>query len=301
MQNTTTGSNNVAIGYGAMLSSTTGHNSVAVGFEALEDMTTAADNTAVGHSSGKNITTGYKNTAVGQNSLVSATTHYQNTAIGYDALHDCTGNNNTAVGFQAGQNITSGSNNVTIGWQSGTSLTTGSRSCIIGYLVNASGATIGDELVVHAGNATVTAFGNGTAFLGAHSAGGSAGAVYRSQNSSSWNTTSDERIKKDITDNTDGLSIINQIKVRNFKYRTEDEITVDSLKPYSRIDCGTGNHIGVIAQELETVAAQCVSDETTGLKSVDTDELFWIMLNAVKELSTKNTALETRVATLEAA
>ena len=176
----------------------------------------------------------------------------------------------------------------------------------MGYLVAPSGATIGDELVVHAGNATVSAFGNGTAFVGAHGSGGSAGAVYRTGNSSSWSTTSDERIKKEITDNTDGLSIINQVKVRNFKYRTDVEIAEDSLKTYSRADCGIGTHIGVIAQELETVAPQCVTTETTGLKAVDTDELFWMMLNSVKELSvkvtaleTENTALKARVTTLE--
>ena len=163
---------------------------------------------------------------------------------------------------------------------------------MVGFLVSGSGADVGDELVLHAGNASITAFGNGTAMIGAHTAGGNAGAVYRTGNSSSWSTTSDQRIKKDITDNTDGLSIIEGIKVRNFKYRTADEITEDSLKNYSMTDCGTGNHIGVIAQELETVAAQCVTTETTGLKTVDTDELFWIMLNAVKELSTKVTALE---------
>ena len=62
----------------------------------------------------------------------------------------------------------------------------------------------------------------------------------------------------------------------------------------------------MIAQELETVVSQCVTTETTGLKAVDTDELFWMMLNSVKELSvkvtaleTENTALKARVTTLE--
>ena len=226
----TTGAENTAVGYNALSVCTTGHNSTAVGQDALEDMTTAADDTAVGHRALANCTTGYKNTAVGKDSLTAVTTGYQNSAVGYDSLKDCTGNNNSALGFQAGHNITTGTNNVTIGYQAGADLTTGNRSCLIGYLVNASGATIGDELVLHAGNATVTAFGDGTSFIGAHSSGGTAGGVYRVTNSSSWSTTSDERIKKDITDNTDGLSIINQVKVRNFKYRTEDEITVDSLK-----------------------------------------------------------------------
>jgi hypothetical protein len=38
-------------------------------------------------------------------------------------------------------------------------------------------------------------------------------------------TVSDERIKKNITDNNIGLEAINKIQVRNFEYRTEDEIS----------------------------------------------------------------------------
>ena len=51
----------------------------------------------------------------------------------------------------------------------------------------------------------------------------------------------------------------------------------------------------MIAQELETVVSQCVTTETTGLKAVDTDELFWIMLNSIKELSSENNALKARL------
>jgi len=57
----------------------------------------------------------------------------------------------------------------------------------------------------------------------------------------------------------------------------------------------------VIAQELEKVLPDCVETQSTGIKTVDSDNLTWYLINAVKELSTKNTALETRVAALEAA
>mgnify|MGYP001159809072 FL=1 len=40
---------------------------------------------------------------------------------------------------------------------------------------------------------------------------------------------------------------------------------------------------------------------TTGCLTVNSDNLTWYLVNAIKELSTKNTALETRVAALEAA
>ena len=40
------------------------------------------------------------------------------------------------------------------------------------------------------------------------------------------------------------------------------------------------------------LAPSCVTTNDKGVKTVDTDELFWHMLNAIKELSAKVTALE---------
>ena len=53
--------------------------------------------------------------------------------------------------------------------------------------------------------------------------GGSSG-VYNSDNTSTWQTTSDARIKKNIIDNNTGLEKIKQIRVRNFEYRTPEEV-----------------------------------------------------------------------------
>ena len=63
----------------------------------------------------------------------------------------------------------------------------------------------------------------------------------------------------------------------------------------------SGTQIGVIAQELETVAPNCVRTDSHGKKQTDTTELFWHLVNAVKELSTENTAVKARLAALEAA
>ena len=51
----------------------------------------------------------------------------------------------------------------------------------------------------------------------------------------------------------------------------------------------------LIAQELEAVAPKCVKTESTGVKTVDSDELFWHMLNSIKELSAKVAELESRL------
>ena len=44
-------------------------------------------------------------------------------------------------------------------------------------------------------------------------------------------TTSDRRIKKNIVDNNEGLSLINQIAVKNFEYKTAEEIESDGEVP----------------------------------------------------------------------
>ena len=128
-------------------------------------------------------------------------------------------------------------------------------------------------------------------------------------------------MKKDIVDNTDGLSIINQVKVRNFKYKqytdgspnsVDDTVDMSEFPEADNVNqvlIGQGKtetQIGIIAQELETVAPSCVTTNERGVKTVVTDELFWNMINSIKELSTKvdtleteNTALKARVTTLE--
>ena len=118
-------------------------------------------------------------------------------------------------------------------------------------------------------------------------------------------TTSDERIKKNIVNNNIGLDKIKQIQVRNFEYRTVDEIT-DFDNPKSAFVDKEGTQLGVIAQELETILPDMVETRSTGVKSVNSNNLTWYMINAIKELSTKvttleteNTALKARVTTLE--
>ena len=115
--------------------------------------------------------------------------------------------------------------------------------------------------------------------------------MFNTNNTTTWNQTSDERIKKNIVDNNKGLEFINQIQVRNFEYRTESEIT-DFKNPKSAVVEKSGVQIGTIAQEIEKVLPELVTESSAGVKNVNTDPLVWYLINAVKELSTKVTALE---------
>ena len=121
------------------------------------------------------------------------------------------------------------------------------------------------------------------------------GGVYNTGNTSSWNTTSDERIKKNIVDSTVGLAEINKIKVRNFEYRTASEITDSALQSFDLEEIAvkqTGVQVGCIAQELETVLPSAVVEDDRGIKNVQGDELTWHLIKAVQELSVEVNALK---------
>jgi hypothetical protein len=86
------------------------------------------------------------------------------------------------------------------------------------------------------------------------------------------------------------------VQVRNFEYRTEDEIT--ELPTTSAVD-KQGVQLGVIAQEIQAVLPDMVKEETTGVLSVNPDNMTWYLVNAVKQLSAQVTALTARITTLE--
>ena len=56
---------------------------------------------------------------------------------------------------------------------------------------------------------------------------------------------------------------------------------------------------GVIAQEIEEILPECIKVSEKGAKTVNNDPVIWALVNAVKELSAKNDALEARIKTLE--
>ncbi len=335
LSNNTTGGSNVAIGRNALLTSTYRHSQVAigqnalrlctdgysntaVGMDALDACTTGYQNVAFGEHAGRYITSGDYNVCVGRYGGSGITEGNNNIAIGpYALMATVTGNNNVCMGYEAGTAITSGAQNTCLGKEAGKSLTTGSHSICVGYRAGKDQmTTTGDQLYIANGSFSA---GNDNCFI----YGNSLGELIQGSNSSSWYTTSDSRLKKNIVDNNVGLSIIDNIKVRNFEYKTEAEIDRSefpkvSTDKYTKEEAdegeGTegdykqglalihpGTQLGVIAQELESIAPNCVKTDHREVKTVSTDDLFWHMINAIKELSTKNTALEARIATLEAA
>jgi hypothetical protein len=309
---------NVAVGFNALGGDTLGSRSTAIGYGALlaQNFLTAVDNynTAVGFNAGVAVTTGWQNTIVGGLAGDAMTSGDVNTFIGYQAAGDgiVTGARNTAVGGNSGLDLTSGASNTLIGNNAGQGVTTGANNICLGYQAGYGAGVGGSNLVTGnsniyigaiahpsgAGNTTEIVIGYNSAGKGTNTgfinAGG--GGNYQGNNSSAWSTVSDRRLKKNIVDSTIGLAEINQLQVRNFEYLTADEITeLPTASAVGRV----GVQLGVIAQEIQAVLPNCVKEESTGVLSVDPDNLTWHLIKAVQELSAKNDALEARIATLE--
>jgi hypothetical protein len=112
----------------------------------------------------------------------------------------------------------------------------------------------------------------------------------RKQGGGSFNSLSDARLKTDVADYSKGLSALKTLRPVSYKY-------VDK-KTGALID---RTFIGLIAQEVEQTAfSNIVGTDPDGYKTVDSSEIIFALVNAVKELSTEINILKTKVANLEA-
>ncbi|MFH1230276.1 MAG: tail fiber domain-containing protein [Planctomycetota bacterium] len=99
--------------------------------------------------------------------------------------------------------------------------------------------------------------------------------------SNTWTISSDKRIKKNISDFTDGLNIVMKLKPHTYQYNGLGGKGYD----------GTGTHIGFVAQEVEPIAPYMVetSKGTIGgvqisdFKNYQGHALSFILVNAIQE------------------
>jgi len=305
---TTSATGVTAIGYQAGQNNTS-NNATFVGYQAGQS-NTGTGNTFVGLQSGSANTSGASNSSLGQGTLGSNVSGSNNVAMGRDALTTNTAGNNSAVGYQALTAASSATFNAAFGYQAGNAITTGGQNTILGGVAGriiatggnntyigvnstASSAAATNEIVICTD--TSTGKGSNTGFI--TPAPSSPGGMYQGNNSAAWSVASDQRLKKNIVDNNVGLNAINAIQVRNFEYRLPEE--VEELS----VDCAIdkkGVQLGVIAQELQAVLPDCVKQESTGVLSVDSDNLTWYTINAIKQLSAALDAANARIAALEA-
>lgn len=103
----------------------------------------------------------------------------------------------------------------------------------------------------------------------------------------SFNTTSDARLKENIVDYAKGLTALKQLHTVNYNYN--DITPLGSQTEHKTFT-------GLIAQEVEqTPFANMVKTDADGYKSLDSSELVYALINAVKELSAEVDALKAKL------
>ena len=98
------------------------------------------------------------------------------------------------------------------------------------------------------------------------------------------NATSDRRLKYVGKENTSGLDKIRQLKVFNYTFKKDEKKTP---------------HVGVIAQDLQKIFPDAVSKAKDGFLKIRFEDMFYAMINAIKELDAKYKAQEQRINELE--
>jgi hypothetical protein len=270
----TSGYSNIAVGVYTMRSTTTGTNNVAMGRDAMYYNTSGGSNVAIGDTALIQNTSGSYNVSLGDHALASNTTSNASLAIGAFSMQSSTGAGNIGVGHGTGQN--------------GVSITTGTYNICVGVNASTSAATDTNEITISANSGNNSqGRGSNTGYMVPGSGG-----MYQGNNSATWSVSSDQRLKKNIVDNNVGLDKVAQIQVRNFEYRTEDEITE---LPKNQAIKKQGVQLGVIAQELQAILPDCIKEESTGVFSVNSENITWHLINAIKELNAKVIALEARL------
>tara|TARA_Y100000310_G_C20536352_1_gene741054 strand:- start:41 stop:1135 length:1095 start_codon:yes stop_codon:yes gene_type:complete len=283
-------SDNVGIGKGVFSALTSGTKNVVIGANAGDAITTSYEGVVIGHNAGTSLAGGERNVAIGMDALDTQSGAGGAVAVGWNALKGANNSYATAIGYQAGAS----------GY--------GSNSTYVGY--QAYGSSNQNEIIISTGNPV----GAGANSI---SIGKNGNRIYANFSSSAtWGHSSDERMKKNITDDTLGLSFINRLRpvTYNFKKASEypeDFIYYDETDANSKDD--TITHHGLIAQEVK--AAMDAESNTSfkgyelandGVHSVSEGNFIYPLVKSIQELSTKvksleeeNTSIKARLTALE--
>ena len=335
----TRGDDNIAIGRNALYQSDTGGGNIAIGYQAMYYQNGInTGNTAVGYQAmvGTNSASNYHNTAIGYRALSragnSAENAGQNTAVGSGALeNNVTGYGNTAIGSDALNTVRQGDYNTGLGYYACANVTGSNKTCIGASSGPSYSAALGQgtEKTIFLGDADTTVYIPGNlvvgkrAFIGAslgdsgtkrnclfyntergwHGVYGYKGSGDRDSwgfnmddmiNDRMWNDfrlgftlknyISDRRLKYVGKDNNDGLAKIKQLKVFNYVYKKDTTKTP---------------HVGVIAQDLQKVFPNAVQKGKDGFLTIRMEDMFYAVINAIKELDAKYQAQEKRINDLE--
>jgi len=279
---------NTFVGYQAGLNQSSGSENTLIGYECGKSITSATGNTFVGNC-GINTTSGYSHTFMGRYAGDSQTTGNRGVAIGSYANVGTTGIKNTSIGYMAGGlSMTTGSENTIVGYLAGWKMTTGSNNIIIG---NDSGTSTSPTGEITTGSNIICLGDNNISNF------------YCADTTIS---SSDQRDKTDIDNFNLGLSWVEALRPVTYRwdrrtwYGTDEQPygTPDGSKKRSKL------HVGFLAQEaleVEKANGYGTSNDDSLVVHLNEDGMSYgmkyerlvpILVNAIKELSTRVKALE---------
>ena len=263
-QNNSTGGLNSFFGMGAGFWNSAGEQNSFFGMQAGYTNTTGASNSFFGELAGFSNTTGASNSFFGTQAGNNNTTGSLNSFFGMNAgFWNTAGEQNSFFGDSAGLNNT-GSGNVFIGFNAGYN-ETGSNKL---YIANSNTATPliwGDfttkSIIIH---------GNFRAIATA--------------------VVSDKRWKKNIQPLDSSLDKISSLQGVTYEWRTDE---------YPDYGFTENKQIGLIAQDVEAVLPELVSEDHDGYKAVSYAKLTAVLVEAVKELKAQNERQQAEIERLQ--
>ena len=225
----TTGASNVAVGNGSLGKNTTGSNNIAVGYQAAYN-TSQNDNTAIGYQALYTNTSGFQNTVIGSVAGYSLTTGYRNTFIGPNnsgvgsGYYVTTGNNNTIIGAysgnQGGLDIRTASNYIVLSDGAGNPRVITDNN---GYTYFGAVAPISSSAAMIQGTQSgapalaLNRLQNG-AIVTFYNNGAAAGNISNTSTTTSYNGTSDYRLKTNVKPLTGALETVKKLKPCTFDW-----------------------------------------------------------------------------------
>ena len=108
--------------------------------------------------------------------------------------------------------------------------------------------------------------------------------------SAGWSTYSDERLKENIETVSGALDKVTRLRGVNYEWRADAERRVGPM---------SGRHLGLIAQEVETVVPEVVDTSDDGYKSINYDNLTGLLVEAIKDQQEMIKAQAARIRALE--
>ena len=304
-----TGAVLTAIGRFALYSNTTGTNNTAVGASSMYANTTGSSNLAMGLSSLQSNTTGVRNTALGNEAGLTLTTGNYNTFLGEQAGYlQTTSSANTFVGNGSGQSITTGGSNSILGRfsgnQGGLDIRTASNYIVLSdgdgnprFYINNGGESVwgtysttgggnGKTIQPNAGDCRMGSSVNGSTgkyHFTFYNTNGFCGSIETSGSATQYITSSDYRLKEDVTPLTGALAKITSLKPVSYKWK---------------VDGSSGE--GFIAHELQAIIPDAVTGEKDQLnedgsikpQGIDTSFLVATLVSAIQELKAEVDSLK---------